>query len=452
MIRRLTRRMILLVLAGLLLASAGVVLAINWMNWHALEQQAEQVLTMLAENNGQRPAMMNREGLNGYRNNETPPVPPEGTQPPEGGRSFSEDNPPPWLENQTFFGRGRERMNSSAALTNAASLSNFYTIILDQDGEIISWKSDRTDLYTDEQMEQMAASVLAAGKESGLIGTQFYRLTELEDGCRMLIAVDSRLEIQSAQNVTRVTALVALAEDVLLSLAAILLIRLLIRPVDEAMEKQKQFVWDASHELKTPLAVINANAEALAGEAGDSKSLQYIRSEVQRTDHLIQNLLTLARMEKGTVQAKPQRFDLSRALLQVALPFESSMFETGKEMTLNIPDGVTVVGDEEMIKQLMVILLSNAEKYSDDKGKITVFLEGKGDKRIIRVHNTGPAIPPEAQARVFDRFYRVDSSHNREIEGNGLGLAIAQSIVEAHKGKITVHSAEGEGTTFTVTL
>ena len=90
--------------------------------------------------------------------------------------------------------------------------------------------------------------------------------------------------------------------------------------------------------------------------------------------------------------------------------------------------------------------------YSDDGGKIRVSLEAKGEKRILRVHNTGPAIPPEAQQRIFDRFYRVDSSHNREVEGNGLGLAIAQSIVSVHKGKITVHSAEGEGTEFAVTL
>ena len=114
--------------------------------------------------------------------------------------------------------------------------------------------------------------------------------------------------------------------------------------------------------------------------------------------------------------------------------------------------GITCVGDVDMIKQLTVILLSNAQKYSDNGGKIDITLETKGEKRVLKVHNTGPAIPPESQERIFDRFYRVDSSHNREIEGNGLGLAIAKSIVQAHKGKITVHSASNEGTTFTVTL
>ena len=117
-----------------------------------------------------------------------------------------------------------------------------------------------------------------------------------------------------------------------------------------------------------------------------------------------------------------------------------------------MPDGIPYTGDPEMIKQLCVILLSNAQKYSDAHGVITLSLEARGDRRILKVHNTGPAIPEAAQQKIFDRFYRVDSSHNREIEGNGLGLAIAQSIVKEHKGKISVASREGVGTTFTVVL
>ena len=449
MIRKLKRRMILLVLAGLLLASAGLVAAINWMNWSSLSRQAEAVLDMLAENNGQRPNFVFRNGINNFRGNDrkldTPPPGQDGTPPPDDGSR------PLWMNGQNGF--ERERMHSTPALMNAASLSNYYTIVLDPNDSVLSWHSDRTDLYSDEEIGQMAASVLQSGKTSGRVGTQFFRLLDKdESGCRLLIAVDDRLEIQNVDNVLRTTALVAVAEDALLSLAAVWLIHRLVKPVDEAMEKQKQFVWDASHELKTPLAVISANAEVLAGEAGESRPLEYIRSEVQRTDHLIQNLLTLARMEKGTVQADKRRFDLSRALLEVALPFESAIFETGKELTLDIPESVSCVGDVEMIKQLAVILLSNAQKYSDDHGKIDVSLEARGERRVLKVHNTGPAIPPEAQERIFDRFYRVDSSHNREVEGNGLGLAIAKSIVEAHKGKIAVHSGEGEGTTFIVTL
>ena len=429
MIPRLRRRMILVVLVGLLLASAGLVLAINWMNWNSLEKQASQVLDMLAANNGQRPQGMVRtkEGL---------------TQP--DGTNLEQDREPPDQDWNGFRGRNGSPMN-------AASLSNYFTATLDEDGSVAEWNSERADLYTDEDVAAIAASAVASGRKTGRAGNQFFRLIE-RDGKRMLIVVDRSLEIQNAESVLRLTVLVAVIEDALLSIGAVWLIFKLVKPVDEAMEKQKQFVWDASHELKTPLAVISANADVLAAEAGESKPLQYIQSEVQRTDRLIQNLLTLARMEKGTVEAARENFDLSRAVLEVALPFEPAVFDEGKNMEMDIPDGIEYTGDQEMIKQLTVILLSNAEKYAEERGKIRIALEAKGEKRILKVHNTGPAIPPEAQQRIFDRFYRVDSSHNREVEGNGLGLAIAQSIVSAHKGKITVHSAEGEGTEFTVIL
>jgi len=426
MIKKLKRRLVLLVLVGLLLASAGLVAAINWINWQGLCRQAEAVLDTLEATGGLRPLRSD------YGRQEI--------EPPDGK-----------IERELRDGRDAGRRREDSAVQDAADLSNFYTVQLDGQGSIIAWTSDRTDLYDDDTIQTLVDAVLASGKTTGRVGSQFFRRTVQEKGS-LLIVLDATLELQSARRVLRLTLLVALAEDLLLSLGAVWLIRRMVRPVDEAMEKQKQFVWDASHELKTPLAVISANAEALAGEVGESKPLEYIQSEVQRTDQLIQSLLTLARMERGTVQASHAPMDLSRTLLSVALPFESAVFEAGKTMETDIPDGIRYTGDAAMIQQLCVILLSNAEKYSDPGGSIRLSLEAKGDKRVIRVHNTGPAIPKEAQSRIFDRFYRVDSSHNREIPGNGLGLSIAQSIVQAHKGKITVQSAPGQGTTFTVTL
>jgi len=426
MIKTLKIRLILVVLCGLLLASAGLVAVINYRNVKSVENQAYEVLQMLAENGGQRPIRLPDQA------GQPPEIPGSG----EKGTGFA------GRENMLRRFGGAERLN-------AVGLANYYTVRLDEAGGVLSWQSDRADLYTDEDIAALAAEALAQGRETGRVDTQFYRLMKTE---QQLIVVDARLEMLNARQVLRTTALVALAEDALLSAAAVFLIRRVVRPVDEAMEKQKQFVSDASHELKTPLAVISANAEALAAEVGQSKPLEYIQSEVRRTDQLIQNLLTLARMEKHTGKIPMEKFDLGRALTEVSLPFESAVFEAGKRMDIHIPRHVTYTGNEEMIKQLAVILLSNAEKYSDAGGSIAVTLESKGDRRIFTVHNTGPAIPREAQEKIFDRFYRVDSSHNREVEGNGLGLAIARNIVELHKGRIAVSSEEGKGTAFTVTL
>ena len=297
----------------------------------------------------------------------------------------------------------------------------------------------------------MAESALADGKESGRIGTQFYRKI-CSNGQTMLIVLDARMEFLSASNVLRSTVLIAAAACVLLSLLAWLLIRRMLRPVDEAFIRQKQFVSDASHELKTPLAVISANAEVLEQEIGENEYLGYIRSEVKRTDTLVRNLLTLARLDRSDAAAEMKRFDLGRAVLDVVLPFESTVFEAGKTLETDIPEGIECVGSEEMIKQLTVILLSNALKYSDEGGRIEVSLKARGKQRELRVFNTGTPIPPEDREKIFDRFWRGDPAHGRDTGGHGLGLAIARSIVESHHGTIAVDSPESGGNAFTVTL
>ena len=200
------------------------------------------------------------------------------------------------------------------------------------------------------------------------------------------------------------------------------------------------------------LAVISANAEVLEQEIGENEYLGYIRSEVRRTDALVKNLLTLARLDRNEAAAEMKAFDLGCALLDVTLPFESTVYEAGKTLDIQIPDKVEYNGNEAMIKQLAVILLSNALKYSNPGGRIAISLKAKGRQREISVFNTGEPIDPEDRERIFDRFWRADPAHRRETGGHGLGLAIARSIVDAHRGRITVESREGEGTTFTVLL
>ncbi len=421
MIRRLRVRITLVVIAVLILVSAGIVLAIHLANERSIAAQAEETLSVLAENSGSRPSR------------------------PEEDRDFSGQKR---KEKRNGQGQPPELRGGSG---ESAGLSNSYTIALNEDGSVASWSSDREDLYSDGQVAEMAESALADGKESGRIGTQFYRKI-CSNEHTMLIVLDARMEFLSASNVLRSTVLIAAAACVLLSLLAWLLIRRMLQPVEEAFIRQKQFVSDASHELKTPLAVISANAEVLEQEIGENEYLGYIRSEVRRTDTLVRNLLTLARLDRSGTPAEMKRFDLGRAVLDVTLPFESTVFEAGKTMETDIPEGIECTGNEEMIKQLTVILLSNALKYSDDGGRIEVSLKARGKQRELRVFNTGTPIPPEDREKIFDRFWRGDPAHSRETGGHGLGLAIARSIVESHHGTIAVDSPESGGNAFTVTL
>ena len=458
MIKRLRRRMTLMVILVLILVSAGIVLAIHLSNERSIAAQAETTLTALAEENGSRPVLPPGEG-GPAENGETPPPKPEGEENEPGNRDSSpppkpdgeEGDPPSPPDGKRPGDPGQPPEIRNGRDIAAAGLSNFYTITLNDDGTVDSWTSDRTDLYTDTQVVAMAESVAADGGESGRIGTQFFRRVRSE-GRNKVIVLDARLDYLSASNMLRGAMLIAAAACLLLSLLAWLLIRRMVQPVEEAFVKQKRFVSDASHELKTPLAVISANAEVLEQEIGENEYLGYIRSEVKRTDTLVRNLLTLARLDRSETAAEMKNFDLSHALLDVTLPFESTVFEAGKTLDIQIPEGIECVGNEEMIKQLAVILLSNALKYSEPRGRIVISLKAKGRQREISVFNTGEAIDPEDRERIFDRFWRADPAHGRETGGHGLGLAIARSITDAHGGKITVESREGEGNTFTVLL
>ena len=369
MIRRLRIRMTLMVIAVLILVSAGIVLATHLSNEQNIAAQAREALSVLAESGG---------------SGET-----------------RKDNPPPKPDDEddgNRFGRKNDRRGGRNMLPDIrsggdvakAGLSNSYTVTLNEDGSVASWTSDRSDLYSDEQIADVTAAALAQGTDTGRIGTQFYRKTDSR-----LTVLDARLDFLSASNALRSTILIAAASCVLLSLLAWLLIRRMVRPVEDAFNKQKQFVSDASHELKTPLAVISANAEVLEQDIGENEYLGYIRSEVRRTDTLVNSLLTLARLDKGAAETAMKPFDLSRALLDVTLPFESTVFEAGKTMETDIPEGIGCTGNEEQIKQLAVILLSNALKYSDEGGKIGVSLKARGKQREIRVFNTGDIISPE---------------------------------------------------------
>ena len=440
MIKRLRLRMTLIVIGILILVSVGIVLAVHFSNERNIAAQAESSLAVMADENGAP---------------DGPAPEDDGTEPPAGRG----ETPPPKPDKDDRGGRMNKNQRGRSQLFEirsgrdaaAAGLGNSYTITLNDDGTAASWTSERTDLYTDEQISAMAESVRAVGKESGRIGTQFYRTAE-SGGQKKLYVLDARLDFLSASNTLRSIILISAAACALLSLLAALLIRRMIRPVEEAFIRQKQFVSDASHELKTPLAVISANAEVLEQDIGENEYLGYIRSEVKRTDSLVRNLLTLARMDRNESRAEMKSFDLSHALLDVILPFESTVYEAGKTMETEIPDGITCTGNEEMIKQLAVILLSNALKYSDDGSRIRISLSAHGKQREIRVFNTGDPIDPKDREKIFDRFWRADPAHNRDTGGHGLGLAIARSIVEAHKGKILVESSEKEGTTFTVLL
>lgn len=230
-----------------------------------------------------------------------------------------------------------------------------------------------------------------------------------------------------------------------------------IKPVEEAFEKQKQFVSDASHELKTPLAVINTNVDVLLANREDtidnqSKWLHYIKSESERMTKLTNDLLYLTRMDYSEVKMIYTEADFSNVVESVILTMEGVIFENGITLEYNIEPGLKTYGNREQLSQVVMILLDNAIKYTAPNGGVKVDLKKRHNELVLSVTNGGEGIEKEHLDKIFHRFYRVDKSRVRMKGGYGLGLAIAKAIIDQHGGKIYARSIISQSTTFYVEL
>ena len=219
--------------------------------------------------------------------------------------------------------------------------------------------------------------------------------------------------------------------------------------MEENDQRQKQFVSDAGHELKTPVSVISTNAELLFRQLGANEWLDNIRYENERMRDLVTQLLDLSRAENAHVQM--EELDLSRLITGEALPFESVAFENGLSIRSEIDDGITLQGNRTQLSQLVSILLDNAIRHADGGNVIGLSLCRHGRYAVLAVENSGKEIPQEQQARLFERFYRLDEVRNGEGKHYGLGLAIAKTIAEAHSGSISVE-CKNRKVKFTVSL
>lgn len=218
---------------------------------------------------------------------------------------------------------------------------------------------------------------------------------------------------------------------------------IIVKPVSDTFEKQKQFISDASHELKTPLAVIEANADVLENEMGNNKWLTYIQNETESMDKLINELLLLAKIENVDNIKNYERFNLSTQIETSALMFESMAYEKQVGIKTNIQSDIYINGYKQDFEHIVSTLVDNAIKHSETDKDVEVELLKEKNNIVLKVKNYGEAIPKEQKDKIFERFYRVDKSRNRSEKRYGLGLAIAKSIVEKYNGKIHVECNDG---------
>lgn len=350
-----------------------------------------------------------------------------------------------------------------------------FSIAYDKNGTLLSVDYNKETGLSEADILQLGEKVLpqdsGALKERGKMQSRYLYLVRDRDTFWQIYFLDYSVEHSMTYQLFWLCLAVGLAGMVVLFAAAFFLSGWMVKPVQEAFTQQKQFIADASHELKTPLTVINANAEVLSASLGQNKWLSHILEQTQRMNALIRSLLDLAKMD--ATEDSPRKpafadFDLSRAVSSSALSFESLAFETQKNYRMQIAENLFHRGDEQAIRQLVTILLDNAFSYSEAGGTVTVSLSsdrkspGPADasdpvslpalkaKKVLTVYNTGAGISAEDQKHIFERFYRSDTSRSRNTGGYGLGLSIAASIARIHGAKISVQSDGKSYTRITV--
>lgn len=298
---------------------------------------------------------------------------------------------------------------------------------------------DGTENYTEDDAQTMLDYVLEKGKTDGWYGSLQYFRKDYDRGT-LVVFSDRSAEQLLLHKVLLVSILVFLLMEGVVFFLTMLLTKRAMRPMQETFERQRQFISDAGHELKTPLTIISANVDILHDEIGENKWLSYVQSQAERMRVLVGEMMNLTKLEMGDKEKDFVDFSLSEAVSGVALPFEGQAFEQEKQLELEIQEDISYHGNPDQIKQLVGIFMDNALKYSKEHGEIRVTLQQVQNKKTLKVYNTGKGIPESEKEKIFQRFYRSDASRARATGGYGLGLSIAQSIADAHKIRIQVES------------
>ncbi len=321
----------------------------------------------------------------------------------------------------------------------------YFILTMDMLGNIRVSGTVSTDSYDEEELIGFWKQAISAKDESGTI--EGHDLRYLRTGNRIVtsvVFVDVTSHRLTMQGLVRTCVIIGLLSLVLLFAAAVLLSKWMTRPVEKAWEQQRQFVADASHELKTPLTVIMTNAELLQQAEGESRQ-QYatgILTMSHQMRSLVEGLLELARVDNGAVKTSFVPLNFSLLVSDGVLPFEALYFERDLTLESKIEAGINVRGSVAHLQQVVEILLDNAMKYCSPRGRAWLTLQRQGNYALLTVANTGEPISQADLKNIFKRFYRVDKARSRD-GSFGLGLSIAESIVSDHRGKIWAESSQG---------
>lgn len=386
MIKKLQLKFVLVTMASLFVVLAVIIAGMNIVSYNKVVSDADELLELLSENKGRFPGFEDGGHMNKLPPHMSPELPYE---------------------------------------------TRYFTVTL-RDGQVTAIDTGRIAAVNQEQATAFADR--ANGDRGFVEAFRFIRRTE--EGQQRLIFLDCGRRLDTFRGFLLASVGISLAGFVLVFLLVLFLSGRVVRPLSESYEKQKRFITDAGHELKTPLTIIRADTDILEMEQGENEWLSDIRKQTDRLSSLTADLVYLARLEEDTQKLQNVEFPLSDVVSETAQSFLSLAQTDRKTLTLSVTPLLSMQGDSKAIAQLVSILLDNAMKYSPAGGEITLSLDKQAKGICLSVTNATTAPLDKKQlSRLFDRFYRTDSA--RSSQGHGIGLSIARAIVSGHGGRIT---------------
>ncbi len=327
--------------------------------------------------------------------------------------------------------------------------TRFFTAHFNEAGQLLSFDIRSIASVSKEEAITYAKEAIAQNKERGWIGDFRYKVYDTFTGSAVVFINGTTVK-EANQNFMISVALVFAASSIVIIFLVILISQYAVKPTADSYEKQKQFITDANHELKTPLTLIRTNLDIMESEIGPNEWLSDIREEAETMTGLVNRLVTLARMDEQETAMDRTAFNLSDAIIETVSAFSSHIENEQKILKINIPEGIKYHGNEGSIRQLVSIFMDNAVKYCDDGGVISVSLQS-GRHPILFVDNSYQHVDAVALDRLFDRFYRADKARTYG-SGFGIGLSVAKAIVQKHNGEIKAQNLGNKAIRFQVTL
>ena len=435
--KRLRQKFVLVAMLSVAVALALILVVINAVNYQSVCRMADDRIEAIVENGGSFPGVFGADEAR---------VGQEETS--DASVVILEELSATYIDRSYGLGkRAADIMDKEAPYD-----TRYFTVTVDDDGTIAGVDVNHVAAIAAQDACTYALQVGTKSAKHGFYSAYRYRVVDTDEGS-LYVFVDCSRELSNFEAFLGASAAIGMGAWLLVFILMVIFSRVAVRPIVESYRKQQRFITDASHEIKTPLAVIGAANDVLEIEAGESEWTQSIAAQVTRLKSLTERLVFLARMDEGATQFEKTDLDLSELVEYASEPFCAVAESRGKKLVRDMETGLRIQGDISALSQVVELLLDNATRYASDGSKIELALKKRSrGGATLQVSNAVDAMPEGDLKRLFDRFYRADTSRNSQTGGSGVGLSVARAIVEAHDGSIRAQALDAHTICFTVTL